>query len=129
MNVAQQQVLSHYQSSRASSKKDSRVVEQDKREVRKQLPSEVEDIGDKNYATRKQQLFEKYQSQGANIASRSKLSKMEEKHNSVISESLDKNMRISPRQQQSMTEKGSVNVSTVNNFSLANFKNSAQVNP
>lgn len=31
-------------------------------------------------------------------------------------------MRISPRQQQSMTEKGSVNVSTVNNFSLANFK-------
>jgi hypothetical protein len=53
---------------------------------------------------------------------------MEEKHSSVISENIDKGMRISPRQQQSMTEKGSVNVSTVNNFSLANFKNQ-QANP
>lgn len=105
------------------------MIEQDKRDTRKHLPSDVEEVSDKHYATRKQQIFEKYQSQGANINSRSKLGKMEEKHNSMISEHLEKNIRISPRQQQAMTEKSSVNVSTVNNFSLANFKNSAQVNP
>lgn len=43
-------------------------------------------IDNKVYATQKQQLFEKYQTQSSNMGSRSKLSKMEEKHNSMISE-------------------------------------------